>query len=219
MYELYKRIYTEKRKNNYDLDILAFPSALSVAFIVLILFFFVAAPVLAKGSSMNPTINGEFSPGIMFRKGTIFSSSPEIGEIWSIKSRTDDEVFTKRIVAFKGDSLYVQNDRLMRDYQKVPGYPDLNLGIEKEEINTNYYPDKETYLDLGKVIGKPKYFVMGDNYMNSFDSRNFGAVSDEELVGRVFYLEVIGKDIFNFSKEVAKELKYFVECIQSNKQK
>ena len=74
-------------------------------------------------------------------------------------------------------------------------------------------------LDLGKVIGKPKYFVMGDNYMGSFDSRNFGAVSDEELVGRAFYLEVIGKDIFNFSKEVAKELKYFVECIQSNKQK
>lgn len=78
----------------------------------------------------------------------------------------------KRVVAVGGDTIegrdgvvYVNGERIDEPYL-VPGTPTENL--DRQEI-----PD-------GHV------FVMGDNRLNSEDSRVFGAIDEDTIVGRAF---------------------------------
>lgn len=82
--------------------------------------------------------------------------------------------FIKRVVAVGGDT--------------VEGRPD-GVYVNGELID-------EPYLEAGTgtaefapvVVPEGQVFVMGDNRGNSDDSRNFGSVSDDRIVGHAFVL-------------------------------
>ena len=42
-------------------------------------------------------------------------------------------------------------------------------------------------IEFPYTVLEGSYFVLGDNRENSSDSRSFGAVSQDEIVGRVFF--------------------------------
>ena len=42
-------------------------------------------------------------------------------------------------------------------------------------------------IEFPYTVPEGSYFVLGDNRENSSDSRSFGAVSQDEIVGRVFF--------------------------------
>jgi signal peptidase I len=86
----------------------------------------------------------------------------------------DDEIkdLIKRVVAVEGDTIeakqgvvYVNDERLDEDY--------LEPGTPTEELPRETIP-------AGHV------FVMGDNRTNSEDSRVFGPIDEDDIVGRAF---------------------------------
>jgi signal peptidase I len=78
----------------------------------------------------------------------------------------------KRIVALPGD--------------KVEGR-EGHVWINDKQLDEPYLPDEASTLDFpAQVIPADHYWVMGDNRLRSRDSRYFGPIADDLIVGRAF---------------------------------
>ena len=92
---------------------------------------------------------------------------------------------------------YPQDPR-KRHIKRIIGLPGEDVIIEQEKIfiadNEERVLLEEDYLPLARTFGEEvvslesdEYFVMGDNRGASFDSRNWGSLPREEIIGRVFF--------------------------------
>ncbi len=134
--------------------------------------------------------------------GRILGSTPKRGDIivfkWPRDNKTD---FIKRVVGLPGDRVQVKNGRLWLNGTQLPFE---NLGQEQVEVGgrnqivtrvRETMPNGKTYItwDLGQtsydntpveLVPEGHYFMMGDNRDNSLDSRKWGVVAAENLIGR-----------------------------------
>lgn len=80
--------------------------------------------------------------------------------------------------------------------KRVIGLPGETITISENTVHIDGVPLSEPYLsdsvvmpDAGPfVVGEDEVFVMGDNRQFSFDSRRFGTIEYEDLVGRAFVI-------------------------------
>jgi signal peptidase I len=82
--------------------------------------------------------------------------------------------------------LFRENVLIMCRIKRVVGLPEENIMIAKGVVYINGrpvpYPVKPT-MDLAPVRVEPnKYFLLGDNMVESIDSRNFGAVPEKHII-------------------------------------
>jgi len=127
---------------------------------------------VVSGTSMEPTLlEGDV---IVFWK---LSNSYKRGQIVLIK-RNGSTDYVKRIYAVPGDMLECGgNSELFLMNGEVPNEPYIYEGTYgKTEIS---YP---------LVLGADEYFVMGDHRGDSFDSRNYGAVTVKQINGMALIL-------------------------------
>ena len=81
------------------------------------------------------------------------------------------------------------------DYFFVPEENKLGTVVELERSNEfehliSYSPDESPLSSFSEVVVPPDhYFVLGDNRDHSNDSRSFGAISEERILGK--YLSTI----------------------------
>ena len=82
-----------------------------------------------------------------------------------------------------------------RDFiKRVIGLPGDTIDCSHGDLYRNGQPVKEDYLDPGTetqnctrtIVGPGELFVMGDNRVNSQDSRTFGPIHRDDVVGRAF---------------------------------
>jgi signal peptidase I len=150
------------------------PSGIAVGVALLALLIvtriFVAEPFRIPSESMEPTL----APGdqaLVDKLAYRGSATPHRGDLVAFHAPRTGDVLLKRVVAVGGDTVGIEDGRLVVDGRIVrEPYAD---------------PDAIDSVYFGPVRVRPgTVFVLGDNRANSDDSRDFGAVPDDRIIGR-----------------------------------
>jgi signal peptidase I len=149
-----------------------------ILFVVVVLVplrFFVAQPFIVVGTSMEPTFSsGEY---LIVDELSYHFGSPSRGDVVIFRPPVDEKVFyIKRVIGLPGETVIVQDNRVII---KNSQYPD---GFTLNESYIKYHGMKNSVTKLGAN----EYFVMGDNRPVSYDSRSWGPVPRNLIVGRAF---------------------------------
>jgi len=186
-----------------------------IVLIVFLLRSFLAEPFRIPSGSMMPTLLigdfllvNKFTYGIripVINKKVIELNEPKRGDIVVFRFPKDPAVdYIKRVIGLPGDKIVYENKQLtindkpinqisLGRYQgfgqgrEMTGAEHLveNLtGIEHSILVRNGTPS----LQFTYVVPEGNYFVMGDNRDNSNDSRYWGTVPEENLVGKAFFI-------------------------------
>ena len=160
----------------FFLDIIETVVVALALFVVVYLFLF--QPHQVKGNSMYPNFHdGEYilTDKISYRLGL-----PKRGDVIVFKAPKNEEVdYIKRIIGLPGDEIkvsaglvYINNKKLNEDY-----------------LPTDYVTSSGSFLseDAPVKITEGQYFVLGDNRNHSSDSREWGFVKKDEIIGKAFF--------------------------------
>lgn len=183
-----RKTSTQERARNIISTIILLISAPLIA---LLLTAFVFQSYQVDGPSMEPTLNHN-DRLIVLKLGHTWSRItdnpyiPERGEIIVFVRRgtpdagtNHDKQLIKRVVGLPGDRVVIRDGVLTVYNQEHPnGFrPDEEFGYETAGYETPGTVDVR--VEVGHV------FVVGDNRINSLDSRAFGTVASEDIVGQL----------------------------------
>lgn len=150
---------------------------LEIIFLALVLYVviqYAVQTVHVLGSSMYPTLHD--NDLLVASKISYKLHNPQRGDI--IVFKPPDEAsrdFIKRIIALPGEHLRIVNSVVY---------------INGQVLHESYLPEKWTYNNnypaTGEAVVIPpgEYFVMGDNRNHSSDSRTFGPIALDAILGK-----------------------------------
>jgi signal peptidase I len=129
----------------------------------------VAEPFGIPTSSMAPTL----TPGdhVLVDKLAYRGSTPRPGDLAVFRAPDTGEITLKRVVARGGDTVAIEDGVL-----HVNGRARVEPYADPDAIDSVYFGPVR--VPAGTV------FVLGDNRGDSYDSRRFGAVPTDRLIGR-----------------------------------
>jgi signal peptidase I len=135
---------------------------------------FIAQPFIVNGASMNPTF--ETNQYLIVDQLTYRTHEPVRGDVIIFRFPLNPKDFyIKRViglptetVTIEGSEVYVQKE-----------------GEEKIQLDEPYI-EFEANNNISVTLGEDEYFVMGDNRPNSSDSRHWGVLPKEFIVGRAY---------------------------------
>lgn len=180
-----------------------------VLLVVLVLRSFIIEPFQIPSGSMEPTLDvGDFIAVSKFSYGVrlpvvhtkiLETGDPARGDIMVFRFPGDESVnYIKRVVGVPGDRVRYQDKQLFINGEPVEKqllddgadntpvrelYRESLGGISHHIFNNPAFPGPQ----MGEVTVPPgHYFVMGDNRDDSNDSRYWGFVPEENIVGRAF---------------------------------
>jgi signal peptidase I len=140
-----------------------------VAAVVVARVFFVE-PFKTDGASMQPTLRS--GDQVLVDKRAYRKGLPRRGDLVVFHAPRTGDVTLKRAIGLPGDSVAIEDGVLVvNGRRKVESYAD---------------PDAIDSVYFGPVRVRPgTVFFLGDNRLDSRDSRDFGAVARRDLIGRV----------------------------------
>lgn len=166
---------------------------ISLAIIIPIRYFLIQ-PFYVKGASMEPSFyDHEY---LIIDEISYRFDSPERGDIVVFRYPNDpQQFFIKRIVGLPGERIEILNG-----FVKVhePGSATGRVLDESGYLG----PAVQTVGNKDVLLGSDEYFLMGDNRAASLDSRVFGAVPRDFIVGRVWFRGWPPEKIHFFTSDV-----------------
>lgn len=139
--------------------------------------YFLVQPFFVEGASMEP--NFETGEYLLIDEVSYYFRSVERGEVVVFHYPLDtSKYYIKRVIGLPGETVEIKNGKVFIYNDKNPN------GFSVDE---KYLPEKLiTDGQLKKKLGNNEYFVLGDNRSRSSDSRIWGALSKDDIVGRTW---------------------------------
>ncbi|MFA5355656.1 MAG: signal peptidase I [Candidatus Paceibacterota bacterium] len=145
--------------------------------IVLPIRYFLFQPFFVNGQSMEP--NFEDGDYLIVDELSYRMRAPERGEVVVFNYPHDPtQRYIKRIIGLPGETLEIVNGKI---YVLSNGNEEYNELDESSYLSTAY-----TSGSLTVELGESEYFVLGDNRAASSDSRKWGNLPKENIIGRVY---------------------------------
>ncbi|MBU0546692.1 signal peptidase I [Patescibacteria group bacterium] len=145
--------------------------------IVIPIRYFLFQPFFVKGQSMEPNFeNGDY---LIIDELSYRFSDPKRGDVVVFKyPYAPSQRYIKRIIGLPGEKIEVKNGSVI---------------ISSED--GSQVLDEKTYLSQGIstpgvaniLLNQNEYFVLGDNRSVSSDSRTWGTLPEENIIGKVFF--------------------------------
>jgi signal peptidase I len=149
-------------------------STLGIMITFLITYNFLIQPIKAVGPSMTPSL--PTNTYYWLDKLAYRLIKPQRGDVVVFNSPTQlGSQFVKRVIGLPGDKIKIVNNRIKVNDQL------LNEDYITGETNSKMFPNDEMEI----IVPGNSYYVLGDNRDESTDSRDFGFVSRENIIGRV----------------------------------
>lgn len=138
---------------------------------------FLVMPYVVQDDSMKPGLQkGDY---VLFLK----IGSPASGDIVLAESPVEqDKVILKRIITSGDKSLKIKNKRI---YINNTEYKNTYSTITDNRVFPEYFSNRDNMNEM--IIKKDEVFLLGDNLDHSMDSREFGPVHKERIIGRMIY--------------------------------
>jgi len=139
-------------------------------------------PTLQEGDKImvNKLLYGPKVPFTNYRFPGI--RAPKRGDIVVFKYPEDRKKdFIKRLIAVGGETVEISNGNILINNEPVKG---------PSELLKIYYYDRGHYGVEGNPVKVPEncYFVLGDNSDSSRDSRYWGFVPKDDIIGRAMFI-------------------------------
>ena len=149
---------------------------ISLAIVVPIRYFLIQ-PFYVQGASMEPNfLDGDY---LIVDEISYRLESPQRGDVVIFKYPLDpSQFFIKRIIGLPGEIVKIEDGRVFVSGEEG----------EKEVIlnESDYLRDAYTAGGMEIVLKEGEYFVLGDNRGSSSDSRKWGILSRNLIIGRAW---------------------------------
>jgi len=154
---------------------------ISLAIIIPVRYFLIQ-PFYVNGASMEPNLQDH--EYLIINEVGYRLDDPQRGDVVVFKYPLDQsQFFIKRVIGLPGEKIEIKDGMVY-------------MYAEDETGNTRKYVLDETdYIDPAVkthgmktfTLGKDEYFVLGDNRSQSLDSRSFGPVYEDLIMGKVWF--------------------------------
>jgi signal peptidase I len=167
-----KQLHRKKEKHPL-MEIVEF--AFIALLIVIPVRMFIAQPFIVSGASMEDTFHsGEY---LIIDQISYHLDDPKRGDVIVFRYPQDpSKFFIKRIIGMPGDTISIEGNTV--DIVTKDG--------EEIVLDEPYIKSMKENTNLSEVLGDREYFVMGDNRDFSSDSRVWGVLQKEKIIGKAF---------------------------------
>lgn len=137
--------------------------------------YFIIQPFFVRGESMAPTFSdGEY---LIIDEISYRLTDPQRGDVIVFRFPEDpSQFYIKRIIGLPGESIDIKNGKVLISNQDNP----IEFSLDESYIAV------ETLGDLNIKLDDNEYFVMGDNRGASSDSRRWGPLDENLIIGKVW---------------------------------
>ncbi len=179
-----------EKQRQFFLSVWEFAQVIIVAAVIVIpIRMFVFQPFIVNGASMEPNFySGDY---LIIDELSYRFSEPQRGDVVVFKYPKDPKQrYIKRIIGLPGETVNIRDNHVYIQSKDK----------EYQLVETGYLPgEKSVTADLLRsTLTSGEYFVMGDNRFRSSDSRAWGPLPKDLIVGKVLVRPLSPKAILDF---------------------